>query len=145
VSTSGTATRQCDYCKEDIKVDAVRCKHCQATLILAAPTHGGACPYCKEAIMVDAVRCKHCKANLAPGAVFGPEHEGLAAPLRAGSIHLVVPHRAKPSAMGSSDSASVTAATCPQSMTLNIGGQIYVLVLIEETATTCVYENQGLV
>ena len=60
------ATRQCPFCKEEVKVDAIRCKHCQATILPDRPTHRGVCPFCKETINPEAIRCKHCKVNLAP-------------------------------------------------------------------------------
>jgi double zinc ribbon protein len=63
-------TRQCPFCKEEVKVDAIRCKHCYATIPQVNPTHGGVCPFCKEDIHPEAIRCKHCKADLTPG---GPE------------------------------------------------------------------------
>jgi hypothetical protein len=59
-------TRQCPFCKEEVKVDALRCKHCQATIPPEKPTHRGVCPFCKENINPEAIRCMHCKANLAP-------------------------------------------------------------------------------
>jgi hypothetical protein len=53
-------TRECPYCKEEIKADAVKCKHCRSAVKPKAPAHGGTCPYCKEAIKPDAIKCKHC-------------------------------------------------------------------------------------
>jgi phage FluMu protein Com len=58
--------RQCPYCKEKIRADAIRCKHCRSTLAPEAPSHGGTCPFCKEAIHPEAIRCKHCGTMLAP-------------------------------------------------------------------------------
>ena len=66
-----TATRECPYCKEDVKADAIRCKHCHAQIAPIGPTHQGVCPFCKEDIKVDAIRCKHCHADLRPGARLG--------------------------------------------------------------------------
>lgn len=60
--------RECPLCREEVRADALRCKHCQAALVPERPDHGGTCPYCKEAIKPEAIRCKHCHANLAPGA-----------------------------------------------------------------------------
>ena len=57
-------TRQCPYCKEEVKAEAVRCKHCQAAIPPATPTHHGVCPYCKESIHPEAVRCRYCHAHL---------------------------------------------------------------------------------
>jgi hypothetical protein len=59
--------RKCPYCKEEIKADAVKCKHCHSTLAPEKPTHGGTCPYCKEAIHPEAVKCKHCGSAVGPG------------------------------------------------------------------------------
>jgi hypothetical protein len=53
-------TRECPYCKEEIKADAVKCKHCRSVVKPKVPVHGGTCPYCKEAIKPEAVKCKHC-------------------------------------------------------------------------------------
>jgi hypothetical protein len=57
-------TRTCPYCKEEIRVDAVKCKHCHS-MLADRPGHGGTCPLCKEEIHPEAIRCKHCHANLA--------------------------------------------------------------------------------
>ena len=59
------ATRTCPYCKEVVKQDATRCKHCHSNLTPERLEHGGICPYCKEDINPEAVRCKHCLADLA--------------------------------------------------------------------------------
>jgi hypothetical protein len=56
--------RQCPYCKEDIKSEAIKCKHCGSRVEAARPAHGGICPYCKEEIHPDALRCKHCHSTL---------------------------------------------------------------------------------
>ena len=61
-------TRSCPYCKEEIKADAVRCKHCRSSLAPEQAPHGGTCPYCKEAIHPEAVKCKHCGSALGPKA-----------------------------------------------------------------------------
>lgn len=57
-------TRECPFCKEEIKAEALRCKHCHASVAVEEPTHGGICPFCKESIKAEALRCKHCKADL---------------------------------------------------------------------------------
>jgi len=57
-------TRQCPYCKEEIKAGAIKCKHCRAMLRPETPPHHGTCPYCKEAIKPDAIKCKHCGSML---------------------------------------------------------------------------------
>ena len=64
-------TRECPYCKEDVKAGAIRCKHCHAQIAPVGPTHQGVCPFCKEDIKVDAIRCKHCHADLRPGVRAG--------------------------------------------------------------------------
>lgn len=52
--------RACPYCKEDIKADALKCKHCRSRLAPESPSHEGICPYCKESIHPQALKCKHC-------------------------------------------------------------------------------------
>ncbi len=72
-----SATRQCPYCKEEIKAEAVRCKYCQATFPPEKPTHGGVCPYCKENINPEAIRCLHCKSDLTPAGAYSGWQEPL--------------------------------------------------------------------
>lgn len=62
--------RTCPYCKEEIRVDAVKCKHCHS-MLADRPGHSGTCPLCKEEIHPEAIRCKHCHANLARSARLG--------------------------------------------------------------------------
>lgn len=62
----------CPFCKEEVKVGAIRCKHCYADIPPLRPDHGGVCPLCKEAINVDATRCMHCKADLVTSARLVP-------------------------------------------------------------------------
>ncbi|HTT29490.1 MAG TPA: hypothetical protein VMG37_13835 [Solirubrobacteraceae bacterium] len=64
-------TRECPYCKEEVLAEAVRCKHCHASIPAVRPDHHGVCPYCKESIHPDAVRCKHCHADLVPSRMCG--------------------------------------------------------------------------
>lgn len=59
-------TRNCPYCREEIKADAVRCKHCRSAVAPEKPAHGGTCPYCKEAIHPEAIKCKHCGSSVGP-------------------------------------------------------------------------------
>lgn len=54
----------CPNCKEEIKVGAIKCKHCQSKLGNSTVDHGGNCPYCKEDIKKEAIKCKHCKSSL---------------------------------------------------------------------------------
>jgi hypothetical protein len=93
MEATSQGTRECPYCKETIRDDAVRCRHCQAAVAPARPAHGGTCPYCKETIKPDAVRCKHCQSNLRADAghfirsfqptspvTFGRHGQGMALP-----------------------------------------------------------------
>ncbi len=54
----------CPYCKEEIKPDAIKCKHCSSIIGKEMPSHEGICPFCKESINPDAIKCKHCKTSL---------------------------------------------------------------------------------
>src|SRR5918999_2386561 len=60
-------TRECPYCKEEVKAEAILCKHCGSRLTPEKPSHGGTCPYCKESINPEATKCKHCRSSLLPG------------------------------------------------------------------------------
>jgi hypothetical protein len=60
------AMRECPLCREEIRADAVRCKHCQGSVTPETPGHGGVCPLCKEQIHPEAIRCKHCHGDLTP-------------------------------------------------------------------------------
>ena len=66
VNDQATSTRECPLCREEIRADAVRCKHCHGEFLLETPGHGGVCPFCKEEIHPEATRCMHCQADLAP-------------------------------------------------------------------------------
>lgn len=57
--------RDCPYCKETVKPDAVLCKHCGSELEPESEGHGGTCPFCRESIKSDALKCKHCRSVLA--------------------------------------------------------------------------------
>jgi hypothetical protein len=65
---TGENTRECPFCKEQIKPDAIKCKHCGSMLEPERPAHEGVCPFCKEQIHPDAIKCKHCKSDLTGGA-----------------------------------------------------------------------------
>jgi hypothetical protein len=60
------ALRECPYCKEEIKAEAIRCKHCRSSIAPEKPAHGGTCPYCKESIKSEAIKCKHCGSSVGP-------------------------------------------------------------------------------
>jgi hypothetical protein len=70
-----SAIRQCPFCMEEIKADAVRCMHCQAAFAPEKPTHEGVCPFCKENINPEAIRCMYCKADLAPAEQYSGRQE----------------------------------------------------------------------
>lgn len=55
-----SSVRVCPFCKEDIRSDAVRCKHCRSDIAPERPAHGGTCPYCREQVATEAIKCKHC-------------------------------------------------------------------------------------
>jgi hypothetical protein len=46
----------CPACREKIKDDALRCKHCGLDLQVKK------CPWCAEVIDLNAKKCKHCKS-----------------------------------------------------------------------------------
>lgn len=48
----------CPACRERIKDDALRCKHCSTDLNVRK------CPWCAEMIDKDAKKCKHCKSYI---------------------------------------------------------------------------------
>lgn len=66
-SNTDDEPRECPFCKEEIKRDAVKCKHCGSAVQPMMPEHGGTCPFCKEAIQPGAIICKHCKSSLVGG------------------------------------------------------------------------------
>ena len=64
---SASSRRECPYCKEEIKADAVKCKHCRSKVSPEAPGHEGKCPYCCEKIHPEAIKCRHCGSDLKEG------------------------------------------------------------------------------
>jgi hypothetical protein len=66
MADKASTNRQCPFCREEIRADALRCRHCHAAIVPEHPDHGGTCPFCKEQINPEAIRCKHCQADLAP-------------------------------------------------------------------------------
>jgi len=54
----------CPFCKEEVKADAIKCKHCGSFIEVIKPKHNGICPFCKEQINKDAIKCKHCSSDL---------------------------------------------------------------------------------
>lgn len=62
--TDQESTRECPFCRETVKAQATRCRHCRATIPPARPEHGGICPYCKEDIKPEAIRCRYCQSDL---------------------------------------------------------------------------------
>lgn len=60
MSAEKIQTRNCPFCKEEIKADATRCKYCRSAIVPERPAHGGECPFCKEAIDSEALKCRFC-------------------------------------------------------------------------------------
>jgi hypothetical protein len=143
-----TSTRPCPFCKEAVNAAALRCRHCQASIAPAGPTHGGVCPYCKEHIHPEAVRCKHCRSNL--GFSVSPALSIAQAPQKwmtqrsyrrrhsaHASLKVAAPH--------ASEDAEVRAATCPPAILDSSpdGTGLGVWVLVESDAHYCTYEYAG--
>ena len=144
------ATRPCPFCKEVIMAEALRCKHCLATILPAGPVHHGICPYCKENINTEAIRCKHCLTNLAPGVPTGwPQayySQGSAArrsyrrlhPSRAGVARVTLPNL-------SPVEPEPRAAACPPAILDSSpdGSGVGVWVLVDSDENSCTYEYSG--
>ena len=138
MSEQEPTTRPCPLCKEEVKRDAVRCKHCQGT-IAAEPTHHGVCPYCKETINPAAIRCFHCKSNLDPRSrSFHAERRSLLRPT-------VTTARQEPGWGVSYTRPGFRAETCPPAIIdTDPGGHgLGVWVLVEAANGECVYEYAG--
>ena len=81
-------TTQCPYCKEEIRADALVCKHC-ARDSRQLLDNGGICAYCKEDINPEATRVARTSKRaqraqrVAVAAILGPTC--LMRPARAGS------------------------------------------------------------
>lgn len=59
-----TQTRECPYCKETIRGDAVKCRYCGSRITPNTADHEGVCPFCKEDIKPGATICRYCHSRL---------------------------------------------------------------------------------
>jgi hypothetical protein len=64
-------TRNCPFCREEIKAEATKCRYCGSSLAQDKPSHKGTCPFCKEQINPEAIKCKHCGSNLTASTTSG--------------------------------------------------------------------------
>jgi hypothetical protein len=65
--------RECPFCKESIKAEAVKCRYCGSTIAPITADHQGVCPFCKEDIKPGAIKCRYCHSNLGPSAALREE------------------------------------------------------------------------
>jgi predicted amidophosphoribosyltransferase len=134
MSDQKSAMRQCPFCKEEVKVDAIRCKHCQATILAEKPNHGGICPFCKEQINPNAIRCMHCKVNLAPSEQYSSVR--LVTRRQTTSPNLLTQHRVNNRSIG-----------CTQTTRADPGCNDYefdddgVWCFVESSEHYCIYES----
>jgi hypothetical protein len=138
------ATRPCPLCKEAVKAEALRCKHCLG-VIMPAPTHQGICPYCKESIHVEAIRCQHCQTDLSPVPTADSlgARQGVGARRRykkgqaeSGYVASLQPEQTGPQAR---------VGVCPPYLvdTAPGGGGYGVWVLVDSDDQTCTYQYVG--
>jgi Zn finger protein HypA/HybF involved in hydrogenase expression len=151
MSYDESETRECPFCKEEVKAGAVRCKHCHAAIATARPAHGGTCPYCKEAIHPEALRCKHCKANLDPRAARAGCEDCGGTGSAVGGRRVLPRDPGRRADLAGADASFPPDSTgghcegCPANHADTVEGQQIVWTLVSCDATQCMYEAQGIV